>query len=557
MSLTKTDRETRQIVLDRFQAKVVPGKPALYKCAGCGDLFPSVALEIDHIQPEVDSTPEQRKDPANMQPLCNPKGVSRDKSCHRKKTAREATARAALNRPARDWTPVVVYGGLGAWSAGVGYSLLDAHPLWLPTQWTMGCVAASGIGFLTYLVQNGFRHRAPLERIPPERVSSSTPEAEPALDVARITEAVREKVGPKGQVTVTVASIDAFTISYAGTGFADHKDDDRYDLVQRVTAKIGDRWKPEWDTRNDRVRLTRRPALPKIIHHPGLDPDRPWHVLPIADGVAFDLMVTSHLLIVGETNSGKTAMLRAIIAAADDSARRHDNVKTILVDPKRIEMIGFKTWAGVRRVITKPLDLWDIAFEIRDEMDRRYTAYEERGVPLDSHDKWICIFDEFAEYFQRVFDIWVSGMKDENGDPYKRPGEKQPSPITVIMAIISLARKCGIHLILSTQSPDANLFGKSGNRQNMAGRATVGAIDAVRALMMYGDSSVGRDIPSSAKGRATVQIGDGEPVEVQTFFVPDPADADPNYNNTAEDWATLLRLGMPRVLLPEAFAGQV
>ena len=81
-------------------------------------------------------------------------------------------------------------------------------------------------------------------------------------------------------------------------------------------------------------------------------------------------------------------------------------------------------------------------------------------------------------------------------------------------------------------------------------RATVGAIDAVRALMMYGDSSVGRDIPSSAKGRATVQIGDGEPVEVQTYWVPDPADADPYYNNTPEDWATLVRLGMPKELVP-------
>jgi hypothetical protein len=81
--------------------------------------------------------------------------------------------------------------------------------------------------------------------------------------------------------------------------------------------------------------------------------------------------------------------------------------------------------------------------------------------------------------------------------------------------------------------------------------------DGVRALMIYGDSSVGRDIPSKAKGRATVQIGDGEPIECQAYWIADASDADPNYTNTAEDWATLLRLGMPASMLPDNFKEMV
>ena len=33
-------------------------------------------------------------------------------------------------------------------------------------------------------------------------------------------------------------------------------------------------------------------------------------------------------------------------------------------------------------------------------------------------------------------------------------------------------------------------------------------------------------VPASAKGRATVQVGDAEPVECQTFWVPDPGAGD-------------------------------
>jgi hypothetical protein len=41
--------------------------------------------------------------------------------------------------------------------------------------------------------------------------------------------------------------------------------------------------------------------------------------------------------------------------------------------------------------------------------------------------------------------------------------------------------------------------------------------------MIFADPSVGRDVPASAKGRATVDVGDG-PREVQVYFTPDPED---------------------------------
>lgn len=546
MSRTKLDPATRREVLDLAQHARDPQK---YQCARCRYYFAISAVEIDHVIPESESTPEQRTDPDNLQVLCNPRGSTRKTSCHKAKTAREAADRARRNRGRRPWILRLFMTGVTLTYVGWLWKQVFQHNPDGAEHWARTVGTMSLLIFCTFLVQNGFRRRRP------RRIISGPPirQEEPGqgLDTTRIADAFRELVGVKGTVQVTSDGPDRFLISYAGTEFEDHKDDRRYEAMLKIQSKTGRRWKASWNTERDQVTMTARPPLPKIVHHPGLRPGRPWYELPIAEGVAFNLLDTSHLLIIGETNSGKTAMLRAIIAAACDSASRGE-ARTILVDPKRIEMIGFRPWPGVRRIVTKPDDLWEVAFMIQREMDRRYTLFEERGVPLDSHEKWICIFDEFKAYYDRVFDVWTSGRKDEDGESFKRPGEKVPGAIRALADVIALARKCGIHIIISTQSPDATIFGTSGVRQNLAGRATVGAIDDVRARMVFGDSSVGRDVPSNAKGRATIQIGDGTPVEIQTYWVPDPADADPNYSNTTEDWETLLRLGMPKELLPSA-----
>ena len=545
MSQTKTPPAVRRAVLDRFQAKVTPGKPALYRCAGCGREFPASALEIDHVQPEIDSTPEQRSDPANLQPLCNPKGARLENSCHRKKTRDENQRRAALNRPAVDRYPALRPLGLATLGAGLVYTEIAPHPIFTGQQWTMGCAATTFGGFLTYLVYNGFRHRAPLERIQVD------PEPEPApgptLDTERIVAAVREKVGAKGDVQVIGDPAD-FTISYTGTGLADHKDDERYDLLQKVTAKAGGRWKPTWDTQNDRVRLTARPDMPKMIHHPGLPENLPWHHFPIAPDVTFDLLVTPHILIAGETGGGKTAIERAMIVAALNAARRGE-VEVDLCDPKQIEFMGFETWPGVRRLVSEPLDLWEFAFDTMADMNERYRLLKQEKVPLSSHKRRLIFWDEQEEFKNAMFDIWTSGLKDENGVPYKKAGEKVAGGVRAVARVLAMSRRCGIHNIINTQSPDADVFGKSGVRQNLPGRVAVGALDAIRAQFLFGDSGVGRDVPSSAKGRCTVQIGDGVPMECQSYYVPDPADSDINNKNTPEDWATLLRLGMPKELV--------
>lgn len=552
MSQTKITGSLRQQVFDVRQN---PRKPSEFRCDGCGKYFVRTALQVDHIIPEAESRPEDRLDPNNLQLLCYTRGSTRWNSCHKRKSYEEHRRRARLNRPPKNWGPFWRRAACTALAIPATYDYI-AHGQQDAIDSLVNGVLLEATAFSIYLVQKGLRNRRPRRIISVPDELLDEPGQGKSLDLLRIEEAAREVIGgTKGGISVVRSDRtgDRFVITYAGTGFNDHQGDKRWDLQEKITAKIGDRWIVDWDTSSDKATFTRRPPLPKKVHHPGLDPNRKWHVLPVAEGAEFDLLITPHILMAGETMSGKTAMQRAMVIAASQSAAKNSNVEINLLDPKQIEMIGFEGWPGIREIVTEPRDLWSFAIDMKAEMDRRYREVKAKRAVMSQFKKIINFWDEQEEFYNAMIELWGSGEKDENGDPYKRPNERVPRAVRAVASLLAMSRRCGIHNVIATQSPDALIFGKSGVRQNMPGRASVGAIDGIRAGWLYGDSSVGRDIPSNAKGRATIQIGDGKPFEVQTFWVPDPSDGDANYDNDEQDWATLLRLGMPTVQLPEKF----
>ncbi len=545
MSNTKIDPEVRQRLFDIAQHRSDPSK---YQCAACRRYFVRTALQVDHIIPEAESTPEQRSDPDNLQLLCYPKGSARRDSCHKKKTAREAAERARRNRVPHRWTQALVCGSGSIILGGYTWQDVFRQDEAAAQDWLLWSGVTIGATFSTYLVQKGWRRRRPRRSISPEPVSRVEPGQGTALDTARIVEAAREIIGAKGTVSVvSVNGLDDFTLTYAGTGFADHDDEKRFELLSKIQAKIGDRWLPTWFTQGDRVRFVRRPELPRMVRHPGLDAGRLWHVLPVAPGVSFDLLVTPHILIIGTTGAGKTAMMRTLIASVARSAATDDNTELILADPKQIEMPGFLGWAGVRDVVSETEALWDMAFDLEAEMNERLALVKAKKAKPSQFKRIIVVIDEYEQYFKRMDRHWKTAV-DEDGKPIKKGSARVPPAIDAIQSVLSMARRIGIHLIIGTQSPDANWFGGTGTRENLAGRAAVGPVDQFRAKMMFDDASVGRDIPIEFKGRATIQVGNGAPEEIQTFYTPDPFD--PDGENTTEDWETLLLLGMPKELVP-------
>jgi hypothetical protein len=548
VSKTKLEPEQKDLIKDLHR-----DRRGRIRCAGCGDVVAKGGYEFDHRIAEEDSTPELRDDPANIQILC----VSKEKrggGCHRRKSAQEAKARARIARGPRSYRKPAVLLTLAVLFVGWAWFDLTGGPGAAAEFLHTALIALGAIAALLFLgnvvIAAADARPRETDSVLAETAKAPAADAPPsALNAARITEVARDVMGAKGDLKVTIVSQDEFRIAYPGTGFDDGLGENatgREKLVDKINTKIPGRWKPHWNTEQDIVTFTRRPDLPRKVPHPGLPKGRPWHVLPFAKDAWFDLMVTSHLLIIGVTNAGKTSLMRALIAALCDSARRGE-VELILADPKQVELLGFRNWPGVRNIITDTVALWDMAIELETEMNERFRLLKEEGRPLSSHPRLILVLDEFEQYVLRMERLWLDGnpdwdVKEDGPDPYKkRTGQRTPPPLTAIRSVLSMARRAGIHVIIGTQSPDAKLFGGTGARENLQGRAAVGRIDRVRAVMAFDDGSVGRDLPETVKGRATVQVGDNEPEEFQTYWVPDPAD--PEKENTAEDWETLARLG--------------
>lgn len=517
-------------------------------CAGCHREVIGKGFQIDHILPEIDGGAVDNID--NLQVLC----VRKDGlGCHARKTKREAAQRAARRRqlersPLRRATPAALAASGALMTGWAVTDLLAVAPALDPDRVALAAATAVAALVAGDNVVKRRALRAPRKPAGSTAGGAPTPARTPEQ---RLTTVLREVLmkGERGDVTVTALVLDkdgvpeSFTATYAGTEFPDRDERRRADVRDQLAVKYGVRWLLEWDQRHDRLHVRRRPPMPKKIDHPGLEPGRAWHQIPIAPDGRFDFLLTPHILIIGTTGSGKTSLLRAIIVAALASARDNDQVETWLVDPKEVELLGFKGWPGVTHLFSSTDDLWRFPLILLEEMRERYRLFREQKVPLSSHKVIICIIDEFRDLIDRLEAEWTG-----NPDRGRKTGMKNPA-VQAISELLRKARLAGIHLVLSTQRPDASWFGGE-NRSNVTGRAGVGALDPDAARMIFGQT-IGTDIPAGLKGRTSIQMDDMAVIEVQTYWVPNPSNADRNYNNTPEDWQILRRLGMPEALISE------
>jgi S-DNA-T family DNA segregation ATPase FtsK/SpoIIIE len=331
--------------------------------------------------------------------------------------------------------------------------------------------------------------------------------------VARLSDAVQAFV--RGTAAVRADGPDRLTIDYPAT-LRDDDDAVRAALAGIVAAKAPTgRWRAHWDTADNRVTFTRRPPMPDAVDHPPRPAALGWQVLPFGVGehgehIAVDLTVTPHVLVAGETGSGKTVALNGLIAEALGAG-----FDVRLVDPKRVEFVGWRGHLGVS-VVASELDAMLAAVEDTwQDMEDRYQALEaDPGAPLRPI---LLVLDEAHEWIERANQGWRNGGKQAA----KGTGNEHPV-VDKWRSIARLGRTARVHLVVGVQRPDAAFFGGAA-RANFGSRIACGRMKAPEdARMMFGDASYGRDVPQSAKGRATAQIGDAEPVEVQVFWTPAP-----------------------------------
>ncbi len=166
-----------------------------------------------------------------------------------------------------------------------------------------------------------------------------------------------------------------------------------------------------------------------------------------------DLDRMPHVLIAGATGSGKSIMLRTILATILFRASPEE-VRLILVDPKRVE---FSHYNGIPHLLmpvivepekTLPALKWAMA-----EMNKRYKLFQESGAR------------DIGDYNEHVARSATGGPS--NAMPYVLIVVDELADIMVvapaevekaITRLAQMARATGLHLILATQRPSTDVL---------------------------------------------------------------------------------------------------
>lgn len=164
--------------------------------------------------------------------------------------------------------------------------------------------------------------------------------------------------------------------------------------------------------------------------------------------ISADLSSMPHLLIAGTTGSGKSVCVNSIIASII-SRNTPEQVKFIMVDPKRVELTGYNGIPHLVAPVVVELErIVGVLKWVTREMDARYKQFSEAG-------------SRNIEDFNRNRDPnstdqmpYLVVIIDELADLMMLAPEETERTITRIAA---LARATGIHLVIATQRPSVDV----------------------------------------------------------------------------------------------------
>ncbi|MBI2011362.1 DUF87 domain-containing protein [Candidatus Daviesbacteria bacterium] len=153
-----------------------------------------------------------------------------------------------------------------------------------------------------------------------------------------------------------------------------------------------------------------------------------------------------HCLIAGTTGSGKSVLINAIIATLL-YRNSPDELKLILIDPKRVELTNYNGIPHLLTpVITEPEKILSALKWSMAEMDRRYKLFQSVGV------RNITGYNEMSG-FQALPNIVI--IVDELADLMMFAPVEVEDAIT---RIAQLARATGLHLVVATQRPSVDVI---------------------------------------------------------------------------------------------------
>ena len=223
-----------------------------------------------------------------------------------------------------------------------------------------------------------------------------------------------------------------------------------------------------------------------------------------------DISKMPHLLVAGTTGSGKSVCLNTMIMSILYRANP-DEVKFVMIDPKAVE---FPVYNGIPHllipVVTDSRKAAGALGWAVVEMEKRYTTLAENGVrniggynelckknkELEPMPHIVIIIDEFADL------MMVAGNEVESS----------------VCRIAQKARAAGMHLVIATQRPSADIF-TGLIKSNIPSRIALSVSSKVNSQIII-------DMPGAEKllGKGDMlylPIGSQKPHRIQGCFVSD------------------------------------
>jgi S-DNA-T family DNA segregation ATPase FtsK/SpoIIIE len=177
-----------------------------------------------------------------------------------------------------------------------------------------------------------------------------------------------------------------------------------------------------------------------------------------------DLTTLPHLLIAGRTGTGKSVCLNSMIVSMV-MTRRPDEVRMLMIDPKMVELSGYKTLPHLMHpVVTDMRKAEAILGWAVEKMEERYHLLARAGV------RHISVYNQLGE------EELMERIQPENDEERKQIPTHMPFIVIVadeladlmmtaakeveshIIRLAQKSRAVGIHLVLATQKPTVDVI---------------------------------------------------------------------------------------------------
>ena len=227
-------------------------------------------------------------------------------------------------------------------------------------------------------------------------------------------------------------------------------------------------------------------TLRELLQSSDWDSAREHAKIPLALGkdvygktIIADLAQMPHLLVAGTTGSGKSVCINALIASMLYRFSPEE-LQLIMVDPKMVELQVYEALPHKKALVTDPKKIVQTLQQVIRQMENRYKIFAKEGVrnivgfnarpkkkefePADksvevgvSPAKWLSAADTAATTEEKIPEKlpYIVVIIDELADLM----QTAPADVeTAIARMTQMARAAGIHIIIATQTPRADVI---------------------------------------------------------------------------------------------------